>query len=750
MLSEKAYKNPNNGVWGTFERERERLNLQMLEPGFVDGSGLSPSDLKSGFYKLRDSLSGDSAVIRKAKLLEYLLLNGRISVDPEDWFADKLDHQGLMSEYNASAMRGVPAEHIPETRDVLNTAGATGYYETGLDVGHVSPGWRYMLERGLSGLLAEARGARAGYGAGLTEEQADFYDSLEIVYSAIIAFARRLSDMAASLVGTGGEAADARLITIADSLSNVPEKPPGDFHEALQFSYIMHQMIEMEGEWVRSMGGFDRNFFRYYDADVKTGKLRVKTAQEMIKFFFTKFYANTRGAANGKNFYFGGQFADGSNAENELSFVALEAYSEMNTTDPKLSVRFFKYSSERLYRQVAETIRAGRSAFVLVNDEVAIPAIMTQGKSLEEAREYLLIGCYEPAIEGKEVACNMSISLNLAKGVELVINRGIDIGTGVALGPDTGDPLHFTSYEEFEGAYFKQLQAQIEAATDTVRKYELFWPLMNPSPILAGTFEDAIKSGRDIGQCGPKYNNTGCMGAGLATAVDSLCAVKKAVFEDGMCTMEELISAVKSGFMGYDKLRLYLQNRVARWGNGEREADETAKKIVDFYSERVNSNHNSRGGRFVPSMFSLNHSDSLGKRTSALPDGRLCAEPLSLNNTANTGKDKGGVTALLRSLTSLDYLKLPNGSVTDVYLHPSALMGEDGLNAFISLIKTYFARGGYGIQFNVFDTQTLLDAQKHPEKYSQLQIRVCGWNVYFVNLSPLEQERYIKANIHSM
>jgi len=749
MLSTKTYKNPDSSVWGTFERERERLNLQEVKPCFTDDSGLAPQALREAFNALHEQLLNEPAVLRKAKLFEFILHNGRISVDPQDWFANKLDHQGLMQEFNASAMNGIPALYIPKVKKSIETAGETGYYETGLDVGHVSPGWRYMFKKGISGLLEDAKTARDKAGK-LTAEQTTFYDAVEIVYKAITAFTRRLSDMAASYVGLHDTGADARLLSMADSLQNISTSPPADFHEALQFTFIMHQMIELEGELVRSMGGFDRNFFGYYDTDVKAGKLNTDTTKELIKFFFTKFYAHTRGASNGKNFYFGGQLSDGSNAENELTYVALEAYSEMNTTDPKLSVRFYKDSTARLYKQVATTIRAGRTAFVLANDEVAIPAIVSQGKTLEEACDYLLIGCYEPAIEGKEIACNMSISLNLSKGIELVFSRGIDIATGTQLGPNTGDPLDFCKYEDFENAYFIQLRAQIDAATHDVKQYELYWPLMNPSPVLAGTFEDALKTGRDIGQCGPKYNNTGCMGAGLATAVDSLAAIKYAIFESNICTMAEMLEAIQTDYTGHDRLRLYLQNRIPRWGTANPKADAIAKKITDTYCAYVNSISNSRGGKFVPSMFSLAHRYSLGKGTSALPDGRGRAEPLSLNNAANPGKDTEGITALLQSLNCLDYTKLVNGSVTDVYLHPSAVKGDDGLNALVALIKTYFARGGYAIQFNIFDLETLIDAQKHPEKYQTLQIRVCGWNVYFVTMSAFEQEQYIKANIHSV
>ena len=760
MLSEKAYINPAVGVWGNFERVREQLNRQEAEPGFIDGSGLAPEDLKAGFFNLREKLAHSTPVIRKAKLCEYLLLNARIAIDPNDWFADKLDHQNLMRDYNGEMMVDVPLTHIKKESEKLAEAIGTGYFKTQLDVIHVAPGWGYMLEKGISGLLKEASLARIGYGELLTAEQKDFYDALEIVYSAVLSFAHRLSSTAASLVGTSGEAADVRLLTMANSLKKVPEKPPEDFHEALQFAYIMHQVIEMESDnsahktvkrsgVIRSMGGFDRHYYKYYRKDFDLGRLTRENAQELVKFFFTKFFAHTQGASSGKNFCFGGKNQDGTNAENELTYIALEAYKEMRVPDPKLSVRFHGNSSERLYELVAETIRSGSNSFVLVNDEIAIPTIAKYGKTLEEAQDYLLIGCFEPAIEGKEISCSMSTHINMAKSVELVLNRGVDIGTGAKLGPDTGDPCLFTSYEEFEKAFFLQLHAQTENAVEILKKIESLWPLMNPSPMLAGTFEDALKSGKDIGQSGPKYNNSGCMGSGLGTTVDSLSAVKKAVFKDGVCSMSELISAIKDNYQGHEKLQIYLQNSIPRWGNAIPEVDDIGKRIADAYCDQVNMLPNGRGGRMLASMFSLTEFYYLGRGLSALPDGRKKDEPISLNNIANAGKDKEGVTALIQSLTKIDYSKIPNGSVTDVYLHPSAVSGEEGLKAMIALIKTYFKRGGFGVQFNIFSTDDLIEAQKHPEKYQTLQIRVCGWNVYFVTLSPYEQEQYIKANIHS-
>lgn len=749
MLQQSAYQNPAPGVWNVFDAARPHLERQELEPGFADGTGLAPEALSERFWALADELAAESPILRKARLFAFLLDNGRIAIDPDDWFGDKLDHQNLMRKYNRKALKAVEQGPLQEARETLDTAHETGWYGAELDLGHTSPGWRFLYEQGLRGILAKADAARAAHGGALSGDQADFYDALHIVYEAICRFTARLSEYAASLMGES-PARDARLAAMADSLAAVPGEAPKDLHEALQFSFIMHQMIEMEGENVRSMAGFDRCFGKYYDADVASGRLTRERAQELIEYFFTKFFAHTRGVDNGKNFYFGGQYADGSNAENELTYAALEAYARLKTTDPKLSVRFFEGSTDRMWDVVTRTIRAGQTSFVLINDETAINGILTQGKTPEEAREFLLIGCYEPAIEGREIACNMSIKINLAKCVELALFRGRDPASGRQLGPDTGDPEGFAAYEDFEAAFFRQMEAQIDSATEAIKAYELYWPQINPSPVLAGSFVDALEKGRDIGQCGPKYNNTGSMGGALANAADSLIALKRAVYEQSTCTMAEMLAALRDDFEGHTRLHLHLLNRVPKWCNADPEVDAIARRIAGRYGAEVNRRPNNRGGRFVPSMFTLNHRFHQGHRTGALPDGRKKGVYLALNIGANTGMDREGVTAQLLSLTELDYTKIPNGSVADVYLHPSAVAGEEGLLALQTLIKTYFARGGFGIQFNIFDTATLRDAQKHPEKYATLQIRVCGWNVYFVSLSGEEQEQYILMNTHTL
>ncbi|HEX2945941.1 MAG TPA: pyruvate formate lyase family protein [Clostridia bacterium] len=734
-------------VWGTFDEARKHLENQFEETVFDAATGLSAAELEQAVEDYLSKISSLPKVIQKAEAYRIIVTRGQIAIDPLDWFADKLDHGNILRKLCGKWQMEVETSHLPEETEWLNQARKIGTVDAVLDLGHLTPGWTFMFENGLLGLLANAEGFMNALGGKITEEQRDFYHALEIVYNATIEFAGRLSRLAEQMVPANPQHRQ-RLLTVSRALGKIPANPPESFHEALQFYYLMHQLIEMEGENIRSMCGFDRMMYPYYKADIEAGRLTREQAKELIKFFFTKFFANTKGRDNGKNFYFAGQYPDGSSAVNELSWLALEVYEELKTTDPKLSVRFFQGTPDDFMRRVADIIRNGQTSFVLVNDEAAIPALLKRGKTLEEARSYTLIGCYEPAVEGREIACNMSIKVNLAKGVEMALNNGTDPASGVRFGPETGDPGVFKTFDEFYEAYLKQTDYQIGKAMSCIKAFEAYWPEINPSPLLAGTMIDCLKKGKDVGQHGPEYNNTGCMGLSLGNAVDSLISVKTLVFDEKRISMNELAEVLKKNYEGEEQLRQYILHRVPKWGNDHPEADELAKKVTDWYTARVNGSRNNRGGWFQASMFSLTYRWSLGKYTGALPDGRKAGMPLSPGLNAMTGMDKKGVTALVNSVTKLDFSEIPNGSVVDINLHPSAVKGTEGLDAFVALIRTFFAKGGYALQFNIFDTEMLRDAQRDPERYSTLQIRVTGWNVYFVTLSEYEQNQFIEENKH--
>jgi len=742
--------NEQTTTWGTFERERNPLYRLFLDVEYAPETGLTLAELKREIEACLRDHAHEPRVLRKARVFALILTRGQIAIDPCDWFVDKLNHGHLLRKLVNDAWREeAAAGPIAAEASWFENSFRIGLAKSGLDTGHISPGWERMFAGGLTGLIEEAARERAALGDGITAEQVAFYDAVEIVYRAAIALAGRFAALARRMISDYPEHAE-RLRAIAETCERVPAHGPQTFHQALQFHWLMHELIELEGELVRSAGHFDRVFYPCYRADLDAGRLTREQAIELIQFFWFKHFARTRGKDNGKNFVLGGQDGLGRDATNELTWVALDAYERLHTPDPKLSVRYCPGSPDRLYTRVADLIRQGYNAFVLMNDEPAIEALLQRGKTIEDARLYLPIGCYEPAVDGKEAGCTMNLTLNLAKAMEYALHDGVDVRSGQQIGPHTGDPRAFTSYEQMRDAYYAQLDFLLTRSINYIAAHERQWPNINPSPFIAGTIADCLARGKDIGQGGPHYNSVGCVGAGLANAADSLLALKKAVYEERRYTMADILAALDRDFEGDEAMRQYLINRTPKWGNGHAEADALAKEIADHYCALVHSFINARGGACQAALFTLDYQWLFGRATAALPDGRKAHDGLAPGVGATPGRDKKGVTGLLDSAAKLDYTQTPNGAVLDVMLHPTAVRGEEGLAALVTLIKTFFARGGYALQFNVVDVDTLRDAQRHPERYATLQVRVTGWSVYFTTLPQFEQDAFIARQVHGL
>ena len=736
-------------VWNTFENVREHLALQFENPPYDPTSGLDPQELEDAVSSFLAAHHELPRILQIAHVYRLVVTRGQIAVDPQDWFADKLNHGGLLQKISDQWLAEAQAGPLQQESAWFRLIWQRGIGRGLLDTGHISPGWENMFAGGLNGLVEQARAALLALGPDATTEQCSFLQAVEIVYTATNELAARFAAQAHRAAGLFPEHRE-RMEAVAAACEQVPARPPRTFFEALQFSWLMHQLIEMEGEMVRSMGHFDRLFLPYFNADLAAGRLTRDQAKELIKFFWYKYYAHTQGRANGKNFAFGGQYADGTEVTNELTYLALEAYEELNTPDPKLSVRFLPTTDDRLYRRVADLIRSGHNSFVLMNDVPAVDAQVKLGIPLEDARVYLPIGCYEPAVDGKETGCTMNIVINLAKGVELALNDGIDMLSSERVGLPTGDPRDFTDFEQLYAAYTAQMDFLLNRFVEYNCAHERLWPHIHPSPLIAGTISDCLARGKDIGQGGARYNSVGCVGVALANASDSLLALKRAVFAEQRFSMDEVLAALRTDFQDHERLRQYLLNRVPKWGNDDAESDALTRRLADYFSEKVHTFENARGGRVRSSLFSLDYQWRLGENVAATPDGRHARTSLAPGVGPSSGQDRSGVTALIRSVSSLDFTTQPNGAVLDITLHPSAVKGEDGLDAFVALIRTFFKRGGYALQFNVFDVETLRDAQRHPEKYASLQIRVTGWSVYFTHLMPEEQELFIQRTAHGL
>jgi len=676
-----------------FGQARKQLERQYLDAEFDPTSGLSKEELVAEVERHRAENPDEPRIITRAWLFRLLCTKARIAVEPDDYFADKLEHHNLLVALRDEWRRAEEGQEFGD--DPPATSGA---WTAILDTGHTCPDWRNLLKCGYPGLRDRAA-ARSGV----------FYEAVTMVYDAAIALVGRF---AAALPNS--------------AIAALAERPPQTFHEALQLAYLHHELQEMEnGYSVRSMGRFDVLYDHFYTEDLAAGRLTRDQAKELLKYFWVKFFAKTQGKLYGKPFLFGPE-------ANELSYLAFEVYREMHIVDPKLHVRLADRTPRDFFEQVVGCIQAGCTGIVTVNDTAQVEMLHRNGKALEDANDYILIGCYEPAVMGKELNCSGAAGLNLAKLVEMVVGSG-----------------PYASFDELMTAYLETLDSQIALAMAKVRREEALWSNVNPSPFLSGTMDSCLESGLDVSQAGAQYNTSGALFAGLANAVDSLAVIKQLVYGEHHCTLSELKAALEVNWEGHGELRLTAQNRVPKWGNNDDRVDCIAVKITDFIGNRINHEPNARGGVFQAAMYAIiDTAKRFGKPTGALPDGRLAGEPLTMNTGATIGMDKKGVTSLINSVTKIDLSQFPNGTVLDIMLHPSVASGPEGVQTICSIIQSHFAQGGMAIQFNIFDAELLREAQRAPEKYASLQVRLCGWNVRFVDLDPAEQEMFItKAEV---
>jgi len=670
-----------------FDEIRKQLENQYLDAKFDPTSGCSGEELLAEFNRHRAENPDEPRIMTRAWLFHLICSKGRIAPDPDDYYADRVEHHNMLIALQREWSR---EEHEKEFRNEPPTV--PGAFTSILDLSHTSPDWENLFRYGFVGLRERAAG-RSG----------EFYRAVAMVYDAATVLARRL-----------GEASD------NPPLTALAERPPRTFRDALQLAYLYHELQEMEGEPVRSMGRFDQLYYHFYMEDIRAGRLTRDEAKELLKFFWIKFYAKTQGKAFGKNFLFGPE-------ANELSRLGFEVYREMQTVDPKLSVRIGPNTPQEFLEQVVGCIQAGCTGVVINNDARQTEMLIQHGKTPEDARNYLLIGCYEPAVMGKELNCSGAAAVNLAKGVELTLAEG-----------------DHASFDDFMAAYFRTLESLIVRALEQTRRHERLWPRVNPSPLLSGSMDACMEKGLDVSEAGAQYNTTGFLFAGLANVADSLAAIEQLVYTEERCSLAELKAALAADWEGFEELRLTARSRVPKWGNNDDRVDRFAVAIADFVGKRINHEPNARGGVFQAALYAiLPTAQGFGKVTGALPDGRRAGDPLAINTGAMVAMDTNGITSLINSVTKIDLAQFPNGTVLDIMLHPSAVRGEKGIHTIASVIRTHFAQGGMAIQFNIFDADTLREAQRTPEKYANLQVRVCGWNVRFTDLSLEEQSIFI-------
>lgn len=588
-----------------------------------------------------------------------------------------------------------------------------------------------------------------------TDKQQEL-QAMDISCDAAILFAERHAELAEKMAAEETDAQRrAELLKIADVCRWVPAHAPRDLQEAIQMYWFVHlgTVTELNGWDCMNPGHIDQHLYPFYQKGIADGTLTRDKAKELISCFWIKFNnqpappkvgvtALESGTYNDfTNINIGGIDKHGNNAVNELSYIMLEVQEELHELQPGLSIHVSKVNPDEFVMAGARVIRQGHGYPSCFNPDVYTKELMRQGKSEEDANEGGCSGCIEVGAFGKE-AYILTGYLNTPKILEITLNNGIDPVTGKRLGLETGDPRTFTSYEELYEAYHKQMVYFVNMKLAVNNYIERMFSLYAPATFLSLFIDDCIAKGKDYYSGGARYNTTYIQCTGLGTITDCLSTLKKHVFEDKRFTMDEILSAVAKNFEGKEKMRQYIMNRTPFFGNDDDYADSIAVKVYDDLVDAIEGHPNTRGGKTQLNMLSTTCHNYFGSVCGASVNGRLAKFAISDGTSPAHGADTNGPTSVIKSLSKLDQTK-SGGTLLNVRFVPSLLKREEDLKKLVALIRAYFNMGGHHIQFNIVDTQTLLDAQKMPDDYKDLLVRVAGYSDYFNDMTEQLQNEII-------
>ena len=588
-----------------------------------------------------------------------------------------------------------------------------------------------------------------------TDKQQEL-QAMDISCDAAILLAERHAELAEKMAA---EEADpqrkAELLKIADVCRWVPAHAPRDMQEAIQMYWFVHlgTVTELNGWDCMNPGHIDQHLYPFYQKGLADGTMTREKAKELLSCFWIKFNnqpappkvgvtALESGTYNDfTNINIGGIDKYGNDAVNELSYVILEIQEELHELQPGLSIHVSKVTPDDFVVAGAKVIRQGHGYPSVFNPDTYTKELVRQGKTQEDANEGGCSGCIEVGAFGKE-AYILTGYLNTPKILEITLNNGIDPITGKKLGLETGDPRTFTSYEQLYEAYHKQMIYFVNLKLAVNNYIERMFSLYAPATFLSLFIDDCITRGRDYYSGGARYNTTYIQCTGLGTITDCLSTLKKHVFEDKKFTMDELLHAVANNFEGNEKMRQFIMNRTPFFGNDDDYADSIAVKVYNDLVAAIEGHPNTRGGKTQLNMLSTTCHNYFGSVCGASVNGRLAHFAISDGTSPAHGADTNGPTAVIKSLGKLDQT-LSGGTLLNVRFVPSILKREEDLRKLVSLIRAYFNMGGHHIQFNIVDTQTLLDAQKQPDDYKDLLVRVAGYSDYFNDMTEQLQNEII-------
>lgn len=671
-------------------------------------------------------------------------------------------------------------------------------------VGHVTVDYGKVLEIGFDGIIknAEAELLKCRDGDADCAHRRHFLKAVITSLNAACEYAERYAILALEQAKSENDPKrKLELALIANNCANVPRHGAGSFYEACQSFWFVQMLLQTESSGHSiSPGRFDQYMYPYYKKDIEEGKITREFAQELIDCIWVKLndLNKVRDAVSAEGFagyslfqnlIVGGQNVEGLDATNDLSFMCITASMHVMLPQPSLSIRVWNGSPHDLLIHAARLTRTGTGLPAYYNDEVIIPALLNRGLTLADARDYGIIGCVEPQKGGKTDGWHDAAFFNMCRPLELVFSNGMDMGERI--GPKTGEISELDTFEKFYNAYKSQMNYMIERLVNADNSIDCAHAERCPLPFLSSMVDDCIGRGISVQQGGAIYNFTGPQGFGIANMADALYAVKTLVYVEKKYTLSQIADALRNNYgeafgpviagqltttalksiadknvdisrdkiseiyeqirqnktsadkkAFYDKLRQDIE-ALPKFGNDCKEVDLFARDVAYTYTRPLQNYKNPRGGTFQAGLYPVSANVPLGAQTGATPDGRLAGAPVADGVSPAAGRDVNGPTASCNSVARLDHLIASNGTLFNMKFHPSALKGESGLESFVALVCGFFEQKGMHMQFNVVSRETLIDAQKHPEKYKSLVVRVAGYSALFTTLSRSLQDDII-------
>ncbi len=776
-------KQMQNDLKPSISAERARLATEAIE-----AYAFEPPVLQKA-YMLSHILRNQTVFIQDGELIVgnqtdrprcapiFPEFNSEWIVEEIDEFASrKSDPLDLRPEDREELLRILPrwkgksfdtiVEHaLPEDTKHAEESGVMTVGNRDCSTGHVLPDYWNLLKYGLNHYKEQClkKIAETQVDCQEKQEQVDFWNAVIIDVEAAGAFAARYSGLAKELAAKESDSVrKAELEKIAEVCAWVPLNAPRTFHEALQMVWFIHLIINIENNGHgNSLHRFDQYMNPYYAADAAAGRIDENQAIELIQCFFIKmtdlmklrgkFYSESfAGYPLWQNIIVGGQTPDGQDATNETSFLCLKANAGVQTSQPTMSVRYFDGLNEDLIHLGLEMIQAGMATPAFFNDKLVVPMVMEKtGCTLEEARNWGIHGCVQPGICGKSDGRPTVGYVNLLKCLELVMHNGVNPVNGEQLGPKTGELETLDTLDKLMNALYQQVDYFTERMIRGFNVVGALHAVRQPVAFASLGVQGCIDSGK-AAQCGGSaYYESGAFAVSIGNTADAVAAIDTLVNKEHKFTAKELLDVLHSNFEGKENVRQTLLNKAPKYGNDNDYVDGIAAAIIKHYSETLAQYRDSRGGRYVEVVESQSMKVSQGKCVLASADGRFACAPVNDNCSPVMGRDISGPTATVNSVAKLDQKNAKDGCLYNLRFDPRSIQGEKGLQVLESVIKTYFNNMGEHIQINVVDDATLRAAQKKPEDYRNLLVRVAGYLAYFTELDNDVQEALIARTAHT-